>query len=71
VKEKIIRFIKDEKGITTVEAIIITVLLGAGAIMAWSGIRTSTSGGGSVVTKNINNVISSAGNTTFNAWATN
>jgi predicted negative regulator of RcsB-dependent stress response len=51
--------LNDERGITTVEAIIVTILLGAGAILTWSIYRNGMATAASAVSQKAVSVVSS------------
>jgi Flp pilus assembly pilin Flp len=65
-KENINRLMKDERGMSVVETLIITGLLGATAVLGWSTVRDDVVAGGSTIGSNTTNIVESAG--TVSEW---
>jgi Flp pilus assembly pilin Flp len=65
-KEKMNRLMKDERGMSVVETLIITGLLGATAVLGWSIVRDDVVTGGSTIGSNTANIVESAG--TVSEW---
>lgn len=65
-KENINRLMKDERGMSVVETLIITGLLGATAVLGWSIVRDDVVAGGETIGTNTSNIVESAG--TVSEW---
>jgi Flp pilus assembly pilin Flp len=65
-KENINRLMKDERGMSVVETLIITGLLGATAVLGWSIVRDDVVAGGETIGSNTTNIVESAG--TVSEW---
>lgn len=60
-KEKINMLMKDERGMSVVETLIITGLLGATAVLGWSAVRSDVTAGGDTIGSKTSKIVNGAG----------
>jgi len=65
-QEILYRLLRDEKGMSVVETLIITGVLGATAILGWSAVRGNVVSGGTAIGTKASTIVNTAG--TASTW---